>query len=537
MVTNPPPIAPWSKDPILVIEDDVGVRTLIETRLRRFGYSTACVDTGAAAIRWLEIDAAALLLLDYSLPDMTGEECISRLHALGIHPPFIVVTGHGSESVAAQMLRLGARDYLVKDGGFLELMPSVVARVGKQIEQERRLAQAEAALRDSEWFHRQTLEAISTGVLEVTPEGEVIYANPEARRHFRLTERELKQLTMQDLLRAAIREDWTACPPRQHPLTQCLATLRPVPPMTLGIREPDGGLHWAIYTAIPIIEPEDGRLRAVTLSIVDITQRRLADEALRQACEDHEQQIHDLHHRRHDQGHTPGESASEGELRAALEIDRQAWTLARELELRRRSLMRQMLTSDVMPRLRGEVDASAAANIAATLDRLEAMCRPEPLAALAGSFCLEAMCDLAEGFAAVGQAPVQFELASALPRLPAEVDRFVLAVLSETLAMLHPRSTRITLRSSNRGQQYRLQLQADLNPDAEVERASYEKRMAPIRSMLEMHGIGLSIRDQAGPPAAWSLTFEIGAASEAAAREAAAREAEAWEMASQDTTV
>jgi len=132
---------------ILVVEDDQALLKLIQKRLENYGYQTVGATSGTSAIRWLEKHTAQLMLLDYSLPDMLGEELLTRLADRGLQVPFVVATGHGSETVAVEMMKLGARDYLIKGASFLKLLSTVIDQTLSQLEQERRLAWAEDELR------------------------------------------------------------------------------------------------------------------------------------------------------------------------------------------------------------------------------------------------------------------------------------------------------------------------------------------------------------------------------------------------------
>ena len=136
-----------SSQTILVVEDDQTLLKLIRQHLEGHGYQTAGVTSGTSAVKWLEQHHARLMLLDYSLPDMMGEELLERLAAGGLNVPFVVATGHGSETVAVEMLKRGARDYLIKGASFLKLLPTVIDQTLTQLEQERRLAEAEEELR------------------------------------------------------------------------------------------------------------------------------------------------------------------------------------------------------------------------------------------------------------------------------------------------------------------------------------------------------------------------------------------------------
>lgn len=68
-------------------------------------------EDGFAAIARNEFDC---IVLDQNLPDAPGTEFLARLGGRRPRPPVIMITGAGSESVAAECVRLGARDYLVK---------------------------------------------------------------------------------------------------------------------------------------------------------------------------------------------------------------------------------------------------------------------------------------------------------------------------------------------------------------------------------------------------------------------------------------
>ena len=131
---------------ILVVEDDVGLLKLIEKSLVAAGHRTAGVASGTAALAWLDRHSPRLMVLDYSLPDMHGEQLLRCIEARGKRVSFIVATGHGSETVAVEMMKRGAYDYIVKGAAFLKLLPAVVDRALDQVRQSERLAETEEQL-------------------------------------------------------------------------------------------------------------------------------------------------------------------------------------------------------------------------------------------------------------------------------------------------------------------------------------------------------------------------------------------------------
>ena len=135
---------------ILVVEDDEGLNRLIQKRLAKAGLRTEHALNGAEAIIFVRENPNTVLLLDYLLPDMTGEELIKTLAGQERSVPFIVMTGHGDEKIAVEMMKLGARDYLMKGMTFLDPLPQVVRQVLNTLTTEKKLAETEATLLESE---------------------------------------------------------------------------------------------------------------------------------------------------------------------------------------------------------------------------------------------------------------------------------------------------------------------------------------------------------------------------------------------------
>lgn len=133
---------------VLVIEDDKALLRLVRKKLSHAGFYTEGVSNGTDALNKITDNQFILILLDYGLPDMSGEQFIKKLDKLRIRVPFLVATGQGDEQIAVKMMKLGARDYVVKDSAFLDMLPQIVHVVVEQIYTEKRLAHSEEALRE-----------------------------------------------------------------------------------------------------------------------------------------------------------------------------------------------------------------------------------------------------------------------------------------------------------------------------------------------------------------------------------------------------
>ncbi len=124
---------------ILYIEDDHRLADLVRLHLEQSGYAVDLAHDGEEGLAKCTSDRYDLVAVDHSLPLRDGLEVIRTLAAKGPLLPTIMITGHGNEKVAVETMKLGADDYVVKDveGGWLDLLPSVIERVLTQ----RRLAE------------------------------------------------------------------------------------------------------------------------------------------------------------------------------------------------------------------------------------------------------------------------------------------------------------------------------------------------------------------------------------------------------------
>jgi DNA-binding response OmpR family regulator len=101
---------------ILVAEDQLHVRRLIEMKLKTLGYKVTTVENGQEALDIATKILPDLILLDVMMPLMTGFEVLSRLkqHAKAKKIPVILVTAQSKEEEILHGLELGAEDYISK---------------------------------------------------------------------------------------------------------------------------------------------------------------------------------------------------------------------------------------------------------------------------------------------------------------------------------------------------------------------------------------------------------------------------------------
>jgi DNA-binding response OmpR family regulator len=115
-----------SKQLILVIEDDKGVRALLETVLESEGFAVASARDGLEGLLKLRMQPPAAVILDIMMPDVGGLRVLDELAEEHASVPVIVVTGK-PEAAAAARERLGADRVFDKPFDIDELMAQVRA--------------------------------------------------------------------------------------------------------------------------------------------------------------------------------------------------------------------------------------------------------------------------------------------------------------------------------------------------------------------------------------------------------------------------
>ena len=129
---------------ILAIDDEESVRQSYRMILSN-KYAIELADGGKAGLAYLEDNHVDALLLDLTMPGMSGEDVLRELRDRGDATPVIVVTASSSVNSAVEAMRLGAVDYLQKPFDIDTLLFSI-QRIIKEEKKKRELC----ALREAE---------------------------------------------------------------------------------------------------------------------------------------------------------------------------------------------------------------------------------------------------------------------------------------------------------------------------------------------------------------------------------------------------
>ena len=99
---------------VLIVEDDPAMASVYQAYLKDDGYQIVHTERGEDALREIESNLPAAILLDLNLPDMSGFDILQKIATEQVPTSVVVITSEGSMKTAIEAMKLGARDFIVK---------------------------------------------------------------------------------------------------------------------------------------------------------------------------------------------------------------------------------------------------------------------------------------------------------------------------------------------------------------------------------------------------------------------------------------
>ena len=113
--------------PILVVDDEPKMRTLLFEALTRQGHAVDLAENGTEALEKFKAHPFDLVLTDIRMPGLDGMELLREINKLSPQTPVVVVTGYGTVDNAVEAMRSGAFDYVLKPFS-VDLIEEIVER-------------------------------------------------------------------------------------------------------------------------------------------------------------------------------------------------------------------------------------------------------------------------------------------------------------------------------------------------------------------------------------------------------------------------
>ncbi|HDK38039.1 MAG TPA: response regulator transcription factor [Thiolapillus brandeum] len=192
---------------VFIVDDDTEVRHALALLMESVGLH---VQTFASADSYLEQftpQAPGCLILDVRMPGMSGLELQARLEAEAIHPPVIIITGHGDVPMAVRAVQAGAVDFIEKPFNDQSLLDSVHRALdidARQRGRANKLAEVKARLDTLTPREQQVMKMVVAGKRNKVIALELCVSQSTVEAHRAKVMEKMQAQSLSDLMRMVL---------------------------------------------------------------------------------------------------------------------------------------------------------------------------------------------------------------------------------------------------------------------------------------------------------------------------------------------
>ncbi len=161
-------MTPAGTPTVFVIDDDAAMRAAIRGLLKSVGLPSESYGTAEEFLRNKRPDGPSCLVLDVSLPGVSGLDFQRQLADAGIQIPIIFITGHGDIPMTVKAMKSGALEFLTKpfqDQDLLDAIRQALDRDGVARQKQSNLAELRKRYEALTAREREVMGLVVSGML------------------------------------------------------------------------------------------------------------------------------------------------------------------------------------------------------------------------------------------------------------------------------------------------------------------------------------------------------------------------------------
>ena len=153
---------------VFIVDDDDQIRASIQGLLKSANLQSESFETAEQFLTRGPWDGPSCLILDVSLPGMSGLDFQAQLQNAGLQIPIIFVTGHGDIPMTVKAMKLGAAEFLTKPFNDQQLLDSVEQALARDCEHRKErseISKLRARFDKLTRREREVMKLVVTGML------------------------------------------------------------------------------------------------------------------------------------------------------------------------------------------------------------------------------------------------------------------------------------------------------------------------------------------------------------------------------------
>jgi FixJ family two-component response regulator len=193
---------------VFVVDDDISVRESLEVLVRNAGWQPEIFASAGEFLARPRATVPSCLVLDVSLPDLSGLDLQKRVAADRNDMPIIFITGYGDVPMTVQAMKAGAAEFLTKPFGddvLLGAIRTAIARSNATLGRETEMQMLRTCYTSLTIREREVMALVVSGMLNKQVGGELGISEITVKAHRGKMMRKMKADSLPDLVKMASR--------------------------------------------------------------------------------------------------------------------------------------------------------------------------------------------------------------------------------------------------------------------------------------------------------------------------------------------
>lgn len=192
---------------VFIVDDEEEVRDSLKMLIESIGLVTETYESAQAYLESFDSSRHGCLILDVRMKGMSGLSLQEHLQKEPLHPPIIIITGHGDVQMAVRAVKGGASEFLEKPFNEQQLLDSIHIAIEQDAEQRgkaSKLAEIQARVDRLTYREKEVMDLIVSGMLNKNIAGELSISQSTVEAHRSKVMEKMEAKTLSDLMRMII---------------------------------------------------------------------------------------------------------------------------------------------------------------------------------------------------------------------------------------------------------------------------------------------------------------------------------------------